>query len=128
MPANSREVMTDGSFSEGKTFHLLELICSYEFLEEIMKARYKEDIEIVSGGAKGADRQGELYATRYSLPLRVFKANWAKYKGGAGFIRNEDMADYADELVVFWDGKSAGTKYMMEVARKAKMKVGLFIY
>ena len=100
----------------------------YEFLEEIMKARYEEDIEIVSGGAKGADTMGEHYANDYSLPLKVFKANWAKYRGGAGFIRNEQMAEYADELVVFWDGKSKGTKHMMEVARKAGMTVGLFIY
>jgi hypothetical protein len=100
----------------------------YEFLQTILKTRYTDPVEIVSGGARGADTLGEQYASEHSLPLRVFKANWAKYKKGAGYIRNEDMSDYADELVVFWDGKSGGTRHMMEVARKAGMRVGLFIY
>jgi len=32
------------------------------------------------------------------------------------------MAEYADALVAFWDGKSKGTKNMIETARKLGLK------
>jgi hypothetical protein len=33
------------------------------------------------------------------------------------------MADYADALIAIWDGKSRGTKHMVETARYRGMKV-----
>lgn len=33
------------------------------------------------------------------------------------------MAEYADALIAFWDGKSKGTKNMIEEAEKRNLKV-----
>ncbi len=33
------------------------------------------------------------------------------------------MAEYADMLVAFWDGKSRGTKNMIQIAEKENLKV-----
>ena len=67
---------------------------NYQFLvnkcDSLLKN--KTDIEIVSGGAKGADKCGELYAQDRNFELKVFPANWKKYGVVAGFIRNKDMA------------------------------------
>lgn len=75
------------------------------------------NVEIVSGGANGADKLGERYARERGLPVKQFLANWSKGKG-AGYMRNVDMANYATHLVAFWDGKSRGTKHMIDMARQ----------
>lgn len=46
------------------------------------------------------------------------KADWDIYGKSAGYIRNAEMAKYADACVVFWDGKSRGTKHMIDLAKK----------
>ena len=80
-------------------------------------------IEIVSGGARGADALGERYAKERDNKLRVFPANWKEHGKSAGYIRNKQMAEYADELIVFWDGVSRGSLGMIRDAEK----LGLFV-
>ncbi len=80
--------------------------------------------EIVSGGAKGVDSLGEAIAHRLGLPIKTFIPDWNKHGKKAGLLRNIEMAEYADALIAVWDGKSSGTKHMIEIA-KAK---GLNIY
>jgi len=97
--------------------------CSFRVLsatldEFIGDARYGEDIEIVSGGARGADKFGEVYAQREGFGLQVFPADWHRYGKRAGMVRNELMAKYGTHLVAFWDGESAGTRNMIELGRK----------
>ena len=36
---------------------------------------------------------------------------------------NETMAKEADACIVFWDGKSTGTKNMIDLAKKYKLKL-----
>jgi len=36
------------------------------------------------------------------------------------------MADYGDMLIAFWDGKSSGTKHMINLAEKKGMEVNVF--
>lgn len=74
-------------------------------------------IEIVSGGARGADKLGEKYADGRGLPVKVFKADWDGKGRGAGYIRNEEMAKYANYCICFWNG-SKGTKHMIDLAKK----------
>lgn len=79
--------------------------------------------EVVSGKAQGADLLGECYAAHRNLPVTVFPADWFTHGRAAGPIRNQQMADYAEQLIAFWDGKSKGTGDMI---RKAKEK-GLIV-
>lgn len=71
-------------------------------------------IEIVSGGARGADALGERLAKSINMGVRRFPADWDKHGKGAGHVRNAEMADYADALLAFWDGKSRGTANMIK--------------
>ena len=75
-------------------------------------------IEIVSGTAQGADTLGEQYAAEKGYEIKQFPADWDKYGKGAGFMRNVLMAKYSDYLIAFWDGKSRGTKHMINTAKK----------
>ncbi len=72
------------------------------------------NIEVVSGGAQGVDWQAELYAKKHVLKYTEFPAKWDEHGKSAGFVRNIQMADYADVLVAVWDGKSKGTFHMMQ--------------
>lgn len=94
---------------------------------DILLSITKENIEIVSGGARGADSLGERYAHENNLQLKIFPANWNLGKH-AGFLRNKEMADYADALIAFWDGKSKGTKMMIELAKSQNLKVKVVKY
>lgn len=83
---------------------------------EIVKKAYIESdfnaVEIVSGMAPGVDRLGEDLAHELQLPIREFPADWDTHKKAAGFIRNEEMAQYADACLIVWDGQSNGTQDM----------------
>lgn len=89
----------------------------------------KENIEIISGGARGADKLGEQLAKSYRLKLTVFPAQWDTYGKAAGMIRNQEMANYAAKdsnkaiLFAFWDGQSRGTKGMIDIAKRCGMEV-----
>lgn len=105
-----------------RDFNDYELLCEKcdSFLSD-----HKNDlsITIVSGGAKGADRLGEKYAKEMNYKLMVIPANWNQYGRSAGVIRNEEMAKAGDALIAFWDGKSKGTKHMIDIATKQKLIV-----
>ena len=85
-------------------------------------------VEIVSGGAKGADRLGEFFAIDHDLPIKRFPADWDKFGKSAGFRRNADMADYADHCICFWDGKSKGTGHMIDLAKNKGLKLTVVNY
>ena len=40
------------------------------------------------------------------------------YGKRAGYLRNETMAQNADALVALWDGKSRGTRHMLNIAKE----------
>lgn len=81
------------------------------------------DIEIVSGTANGADKLGERYAKDRGYALKQFPADWEKHGKRAGYLRNAQMADYADALVAFWDEESKGTMHMIELAKAKGLKI-----
>jgi hypothetical protein len=76
------------------------------------------EVEIVSGTARGADRLGEKYAQERNYKITRFLADWNKFGKGAGYKRNEQMAKYATHAVIFWDGSSPGTKHMIKLAKQ----------
>ena len=90
--------------------------------------QYQTEIEIVSGTARGADRLGEQYAREKGYPMKQFSADWNKYGKAAGPIRNQQMANYADALITFWNGKSRGTKNMIDLAKEIGLKIRVFKY
>ena len=87
------------------------------------------NIEIVSGAYyKGADKLGEQYAKERGCKIKQFPADWKRFGRAAGPKRNEQMANYADVLIAFWDGNSKGTKHMIELAKQARLKVKVYYF
>jgi uncharacterized phage-like protein YoqJ len=83
-------------------------------------------IVIISGMAKGADTIGEQYAHERGYTVERFPADWQQYGKAAGPIRNRQMVDNADALIVFWDGQSAGTRNMIMMAKKKGLAVRIY--
>ena len=84
----------------------------------VSRIRKKYEIIIVSGGCRGADMLGERYAKENGFKVEKYPADWKKYGRTAGPIRNKQMAEVCDYAICFWDGKSEGTKSMIEFAAK----------
>lgn len=97
----------------------------YELLKKVCDEHFSDDdtITIISGTARGADQLGERYATEKGYAIERFPAEWDKYGKSAGYRRNEEMARVADMLIAFWDGESRGTKHMIDLAYKYKLKL-----
>ena len=92
-------------------YDLLCVKCDYLF-------QNKKPTAILCGKARGADTLGERYAKEHDIPVNYYPAEWGRYGKSAGYIRNEQMAMNADALIAFWDGKSRGTKHMIDLAGK----------
>lgn len=89
--------------------------------------------EIISGMAAGADALGAKYAENNNIMLHEFPAEWDKYSKSAGYKRNVEMAQFASygglgTLIAFWDGKSKGTKHMIDIALEHDMEVHIYRY
>ena len=97
--------------------------------------KFKKDdiITIVCGCADGADLLGKRYAEEKGYKVELMPANWKILGKCAGILRNGEMAKFAESgdkgfLVVFWDGKSRGTKNMIDTAIQHKLPVQIFSY
>lgn len=82
-----------------------------------------EPKEVISGTARGIDTCGEDYAEYEGLEIEYFPAFWDEYGKGAGHIRNKQMGEYGDVLLLIWDGKSRGSANMKKVMEKLKKPI-----
>lgn len=98
---------------------------NYEFLEnEINNLIKKEQIDIdciISGGANGVDKLGELYADIHKIKTEIYYADWSKGKK-AGFDRNHDIIKNSDIVICFWNGFSQGTLHSINLTKKYNKK------
>ena len=81
------------------------------------------DVTVISGTARGADRLGEMYAENHGHEVIRIPADWDRHGMSAGYLRNEQMAKSADGCVVFWDGVSKGSKHMIDIAERERLKL-----
>ena len=102
------------------------------------------DVSIISGLARGADYMAAHFARENGVALYEFPADWQDfetpgavikydhkgraYNATAGFARNSRMADNGDGLLAFWDGKSHGTRHMIETMQKQGKPVWVLNY
>ena len=106
---------------------------NYKLLKEqcnkyLRDKRQNSNIVVISGNARGADTLGEKYAKEEGFDLEVYPAQWDKYGKSAGFRRNEQMGNIADALIAFWDGKSHGTKHMIDIMKEKNLSVRVVEY
>ncbi len=99
-----------------RNFENYELAKKYiDFCISSIKNKYQ--LIFLSGGCRGADKLGEQYAKENNYEIEIYPADWKKYGRSAGPKRNKQMAENCDYVICFWDGKSKGTKSMINYAK-----------
>ncbi len=98
----------------GRDFNDMAGLCSV--VDEYVRGRGA--VTVFCGMARGADMCGHDYALLRGYPVRKFPANWTDHGKRAGHLRNELMAQVCSHVIVFWDGKSPGTKSMIAFAQQ----------
>ena len=94
----------------------------------LIDKRATHKIVIISGCARGADTLALRYASENILDTEEYPADWNAYGKKAGYMRNVEMAENADALIAFWDGKSKGTKHMIDIATERKLNIRVINY
>lgn len=82
--------------------------------------------EIVSGGAIGVDRSARNYAKTHNIKLKEFLPEYERYGRSAPLKRNLQIIDYADEVIVFWDGMSHGTRFVIETCKRKNVPIKVY--
>lgn len=83
--------------------------------------------EIVSGGAKGVDTSAREYALAHGIKLTEFLPEYTRFGRRAPLKRNITIIEYSDIVLAFWDGKSRGTKFVIDNCRKLGVEVRVYI-
>jgi hypothetical protein len=73
---------------------------------------------IITGGARGIDTLAASYAKKHGIELVEILPDYKKHKRGAPIRRNDHIVDLADMILAFWDGKSKGTEYVVNLCKK----------
>lgn len=90
-----------------------------EMIDWCVRKLELEVIEVVCGKANGIDTIGEQWAKTTFVPvIKYFPADWNTHGKSAGPKRNKQMAEYADALLLIWDGESKGSRNMKEQMEK----------
>jgi hypothetical protein len=73
---------------------------------------------VISGGAKGIDTIAWEWAIKNNIEIIVHRPDYNKDGKKAALRRNDIIVDEADKIIAFWNGKSTGTKYVIDRAEK----------
>ena len=60
------------------------------------------------------------YANKNGLKLTEFLPQYEHYGRAAPIVRNKQIVDYADKILIFWNGNSKGTLSVIKYAKKTE--------
>lgn len=87
----------------------------------------EETAEILSGGAKGVDACARAYALNHGIRLTEYLPEYKRYGRGAPLKRNDAIILNADLVLAFWDGRSKGTKYVIDHCRRRQIPIRVYV-
>lgn len=82
---------------------------------------------IITGGARGVDSSARLYAQEHGIELLEILPDYRRYRRAAPLKRNIAIIDRADMVLVFWDGHSTGTAYVINACRERNVPCQIHI-
>lgn len=98
----------------------------YDVIEDRLR-ELPQDVTIIHGAAKGADRFADEVALKFGYNVEVFLPDWERYGRGAGHRRNSEMLNQEPDLVLaFHRNNSNGTAGTIREARKRGIPVEIF--
>lgn len=102
-----------------------EVVCGCGGTDEAKAEIKRQNGEFASD--QGIDLMGEVWADSNRVNIKRIPAKWKKLGRPAGPTRNIKMAEYADVLLLIWDGESRGSKNMKTCMEVLNKKVYEFI-
>lgn len=114
--AGSREAGGSTFLSEKAARDRADVLITEE-LNKLAVANPDHQPVIITGMASGPDRWGRDYSVRTGTPRIECPSEWDLFGRGAGHIRNQFMAMLGSSVLAIWDGRSPGTKRMIEIAQ-----------
>lgn len=83
-----------------------------------------EITKIIQGGAEGVDSIAKDWAEENNIPVDTIEPDTDKYHyKRAPLERNKVLIERADAAVIIWNGRSSGTKFVLERVREEDMLV-----
>ena len=98
-------------------------------LNFLRKLQYEhgKDLLIISGGARGVDTQVRNYCNTWKIRLKEIRpinpSNKLDY-----LFRNVEIITLADKIIALWDGKSRGTKFVIDYANARDKEIEIIKY
>lgn len=83
----------------------------------------EDTTEIISGGAKGIDTCACDYALSHDIAFTMYLPHYERFGKGAPLKRNLEIINSADLVIAFWDGKSRGTKFVIDKCIDLEKKI-----
>ena len=117
-----------------RTFNNAQLFCT------TLNQYHQQGLELISGGANGADNFAYQYAGYYKIPITLYLPNFTTVKytaetgypilqkikwahKGAALQRNTTIVQNSDLVIAFWDGTSHGTADTIKKAEQLGKQV-----
>ena len=93
----------------------------------------EKPFDMYSGGAKGIDTMAVDWAKQNNIVYKEYYPDWKNKGKAAGYYRNAEMMSDAISkcgvenvsVLAFWNGRSSGTKHMIELAEKYSTKLSI---
>ena len=98
-------------------------IISYSDVADVLKVFISEFDVVRTGRARGVDDSAMRWCIMNDIKREPsINPDWKRFGKGAGLIRNVEGVTWADECIVIWDGKSRGSKHVIdECGRQNKL-------
>lgn len=114
---------------EGGLYSMKLLIVGSRSITDFDLSPYvpKEVDTVISGGAYGVDSLAERYADLHRLSKYIIRPRYDLYGRSAPLIRNEQMVEMADAVLIIWDGHSRGTRYTLDYTKKMNKQMKLIV-
>lgn len=92
---------------------------------ELKYGRIKKDDTIIHGGAMGIDCIAEAWCKTNKIKSKIITPIFPS-KPEYYLHRNAEMVGMCERCIAFWDGKSRGTKFTFQYARKRGLNTEVF--
>lgn len=98
---------------------------NYRYVHDVL-ASFTDVDSLISGGSKGLERMVEQFAKAIGKPVSLIRPDINKFGATAAFtIRNQEIVNACQTLIVFWDGRMADTPETLAFAMRAHREVYL---
>lgn len=99
------------------------IIVNYQLVERVINESKIDISEAILGGARGVDSLAFEWAVKHNVPHKETLPNYALHGRRAPNIRNTQMANYGNALILIWDGCSSGSRDMLSKAMNRNFKI-----